>query len=147
MNQRYLSNIKSDHRLYDLHLADDYSDHSFIVDILLGAEAAFRFLGNLSDSQSEPVIQESRFGHVLSGPLSKLSQLTKDTSISIHEMSTAMIDLPFTNEPNSSLDYDISFGNLLSNSSLFIHVKRLFQHQFVSEPTTAMQTNEFLYSY
>ena len=147
MNQSYSSDIKSDPRLYDLHLANDYSDRSFVVDILLGADAAFRFLGNISDSQAEPVIQESRFGHVLSGPLSNLSQLTKDTSISIHEMSTATIDLPFTNAPNSSVDYDITFGNLLSNSSLFIQVERLFQHQFVSEPTTATQTNEFLYSY
>ena len=62
-------------------------------------------------------------------------------------MSTATIDLPFTSAPNSSVDYDITFGNLLSNSSLFIQVERLFQHQFVSEPTTATQTNEFLYSY
>ena len=62
-------------------------------------------------------------------------------------MSTPTIDLPFTNVDNSSVDYDISFGNLLSNSPLFIEVERLFQSPFVSEPTTVTESNEFLYSY
>ena len=62
-------------------------------------------------------------------------------------MSTPTTDLPSTEVHNSSVDRDISFHNLLSNSSLFIQVERLFQNQFVSEPTPVPQSNECLYSY
>ena len=62
-------------------------------------------------------------------------------------MSTPTTDLPSTEAHTSSVDCDISFHNLPSNSSLFIQVERFFQNQFVSEPTPVPQSNEFLYSY
>ena len=125
LSQQYYSAVKSDPRLYDLHLANDYSDSSFVVDILLGADAAFRFLGNISDPHSEPIIQESKFGHVLSGPLPKLSKLNKDTSIPIHEMSTPTIDLPAT-WPHLAFDYQtLPFRG----KRRFHRSKRRFQHR------------------
>ena len=49
LNQQYYSDLKADPRLYDLHLANVYSDTSFVIDILLGADVAFRFLGSISN--------------------------------------------------------------------------------------------------
>ena len=147
LNQQYYSDLKVDPRLYDLHLVNDYSDTSFVVDILLEADVAFRFLGSISNVQSKSIIQESKFGYVLSGPLPGFSESGKDSSIPTHEMSTPTTDLPSTEGHNGSVACDISFHNLLSNSLLFIQAKHLFQNQFVSEPTPIPQSDEFLYSY
>ena len=147
VNQQYYLDLKAVPRLYDLHLANDYSDTSFVIDILLGADVAFRFLGSISNVQSKPIVLESKFRYVLSGPLPGSSESGKDSSISTHEMSTPTTDLPSTEAHTSSVDCDISFHNLLSNSSLFSQVERFFQNQFVSEPTPVPQSNEFLYSY
>ena len=97
--------------------------------------------------QSKPIIQESKFGYVLSGPLPRLSESRKDSSIPTYEMSTPTAGLLSTEVHNSPVDCDISFHDFQSNSSLFIHVKHLFQNQFVSEPTPSPQLNEFPYSY
>ena len=69
LSQHFSFDIKSHPRLQNLNLANDFSDSSFVVDILLGADTAFRFLGTVSDSHSIPLIQESKFRHVLSGPM------------------------------------------------------------------------------
>ena len=69
LQQYCFSDFSSHPRLRDLPLANDYKDNSFTVDILLGADAAYRFLGNVSQENSHPLIQESNFGYVLSCPL------------------------------------------------------------------------------
>ena len=64
-----------------LEFINDFSDFSFDVDIPLGADAVFRFLDAISDSHSEPLVQEPEFGHVLCGPLPRLSKSIKDVSL------------------------------------------------------------------
>ena len=74
LNQQYYLDLKAVPRLYDLHLANDYSDTFFVIDILLGADVAFRFFGSISNVQSKPIVLESKFRYVFSGPLPGLSE-------------------------------------------------------------------------
>ena len=62
------SQFKSHPRLQGLTLANDFEEDKFIVDILLGADAAYRFLGEIIQDHSQPLIKESHFGDVLYGP-------------------------------------------------------------------------------
>ena len=58
-----------------LEFINDFSDFSFDVDIPLGADAVFRFLDTISDSHSEPLVQEPEFGHLLCSPLPKVVKI------------------------------------------------------------------------
>ena len=69
LQQHCSQDLQSHPRFRDLPLANDFTDNSFTVDILLGADAAYRFLGNVSPASSHPVVQDSKFGYILSGPL------------------------------------------------------------------------------
>ena len=64
LQQYCFTDFSSHPHLLDLPLANDYKDNSFTVDILLGADTAYRFLGNVSQENSHPLIQESEFGYV-----------------------------------------------------------------------------------
>ena len=146
LNQHFSYKIKSHPRLQKLNLANDFSDSSFIVDILLGADAAFRFLGTVSDPHSVPLIQESKFGHILSGPLLTPSESIDISSNNIAVMTT-QANVPPNDLSNEYFDNDLSVENLISNSSLCIQIERLFQAQFVSGVSTDTQSDEFLHSY
>ena len=146
LSQHFSFDIKSHPRLQNLNLANDFSDSSFVVDILLGADTAFRFLGTVSDSHSIPLIQESKFGHVLSGPMLRSSEAINVLTQNVPAI-TQTIALPFTGLSNDHVDNDISVQNLVDNSSLGIQLERLFQTQFVSEPAQDKQCSEFLHSY
>ena len=140
-------NIKSHPRLQNLPLANDFKDSSFVVDILLGADAAYRFLGNVSTECTHPLIQESQFGYVLSGPISHNQKPICESTPKNHDLSTNAINSPFTDSEIRQNESTVSFENLMNNSSLFIQIDRLFQDQFVSDTSTNTQMNEFLHSY
>jgi len=64
LQQHCSQDLLSHPRFRDLPLANDFKDNSFTVDILLGADAAYRFLGNVAPASSHPVVQDSKFGYV-----------------------------------------------------------------------------------
>ena len=109
-------------------------------------DAAFRFLGTVSDPHSVPLIQESKFGHILSGPLLTPSESIDISSNNIAVMTT-QANVPPNDLSNEYFDNDLSVENLISNSSLCIQIERLFQAQFVSGVSTDTQSDEFLHSY
>ena len=53
--------LKSDPRFQDLEFANDFNDAKFAVDTLLGADAAYRFLGPIDERFKEPFVQQSNF--------------------------------------------------------------------------------------
>ena len=90
--QHCFQDLQSHPHFRDLPLANDIKDNSFTVDILLGADAAYRFLGNVSPASSHPIVQDSKFGYVLPSPLLFNSKPhyesePKDLDISLHTVS------------------------------------------------------------
>ena len=141
LQQYCLTDLKSYPRFRDLPLANDYKDNSFTVDILLGADAAYRFLGNVSQENSHPLIQESKFGYVLSGPLQLNSKPTCQSEPHGQDISS------ITTSESCDNASTISFENLMSNTILFHQTSRLFQDQFVSKSPPSTENSTFLHSY
>ena len=141
LQQYCLTDLKSYPRFRDLPLANDYKDNSFTVDILLGADAAYRFLGNVSQENSHPLIQESKFGYVLSGPLQLNSKPTCQSEPHGQDISSITTSESYDNAST------ISFENLMSNTTLFHQTSRLFQDQFVSKSPPSTENSTFLHSY
>ncbi len=48
---------------------NNFNDERFQVDILVGADAVYHFLGAIDNRFKEPFIQHSKFGAIVSGPL------------------------------------------------------------------------------
>ena len=71
LNKNGCSRSKHDPRFQELDFANDFKEENFQVDILLGADAAYRFLGTVDERIQEPCIQQSKFGVIVLGPLSK----------------------------------------------------------------------------
>ena len=69
LNQCGCLRPKSDPRFQDLRYTNDFNDANFEVDILLGANAAYRSLGSIDERFKEPFVQQSKFGCIVSGPL------------------------------------------------------------------------------
>ena len=141
LQQYCLTDLKSYPRFRDLPLVNDYKDNSFTVDILLGADAAYRFLGNVSQENSHPLIQESKFGYVLSGPLQLNSKPTCQSEPHGQDISS------ITTSESCDNASTISFENLMSNTTLFHQTNRLFQDQFVSKSPPSTENSTFLHSY
>ena len=138
LQQYCLTDLKSYPRFRNLPLANDYKDNSFTVDILLGADAAYRFLGNVSQENSHPLIQESKFGYVLSGPLQLNSKPTCQSEPHGQDISS------ITTSESCDNASTISFENLMSNTTLFHQTNRLFQDQFVSKSPPSTENSTFL---
>ena len=136
-----LADLKSYPRFRNLPLANDYKDNSFTVDILLGADAAYRFLDNVSQENSHPLIQESKFGYVLSGPLQLNSKPTCPSAPHGQDISSITTS-EYCNNAST-----ISFENLMSNTTLFHRTSRLFQDQFVSKSPLSSENSDFLHSF
>ena len=141
LQQYCFSDFSSHPRLRDLPLANDYKDNSFTVDILSGADAAYRFLGNVSQENSHPLIQESKFGYVLSGPLILNSKPTCESAPHGQDISSSTTSDYYDN------DASISFENLMTNTTLFHQMDRLFQNQFVSQSPPSTEMSDFLHCY
>ena len=142
------SQFKSHPRLQGLTLANDFEEDKFVVDILSGADAAYRFLGEIIQDNSQPLIQESHFGDVLYGPWPQNAMLTTaiigNHAIKDSEVVTKYIDVLCEDDDASQ---NVSFQNLVDNESLLIQVDRLFQGQFVSDPENDKPENNFLHGY
>ena len=69
LNQSGCSILKTDPRFHDFTFANDLNGDSFEVDILIGADAAYRFLSAIDTRVNEMFIQTSTFGSIVSGPL------------------------------------------------------------------------------
>eukprot|EP00795_Rhopilema_esculentum_P000542 gene542-biopygen7104 len=111
------SEFKSHPRLQGLTLANDFEEDKFVVDILLGADAAYRFLGEIIQDNSQPLIQESHFGDVLYGPWSQNAMLTTaiiDSEISLYWLSS-------TRKLKQFVQNKVDAINRLFDSSLWGH--------------------------
>ena len=118
LQQHCSQDLQSHPRFRDLPVANDLTDNFFTVDILLGADAAYRFLGNVSPASSHPVVHDSKFGYILSGPLLLNSKPPyesepKDLDISLNTVNVH----PSTSEYYQK-DSAVSFEILNSNTSL-----------------------------
>ena len=105
------------------------------------ADAADRFLGNVSQENSHPLIQESKFGYVLSGPLILNSKPTCESAPHSQDISS------ITTSEYCDNDSSLSFENLMTNTTLFHQMDRLFHDQFVSQSPPSTEMNEFLHCY
>ena len=57
LHQSGCLHLKSDPRFQDVEFGNDFTDANFDVDILLGADAAYRFLGPIEERFKEPFVQ------------------------------------------------------------------------------------------
>ena len=142
------SQFKSHPRLQVLTLANDFKEDKFVVDILLGADATYRFLGEIIQDNSQPLIQESNFDDVLYGPWPQNAMLTTaiigNHAIKDFEIVTNFIDVLCEDNDASQ---NVSLSNLVDNESLLIQVDRLLQGQFVTDPENDKPENNFLHGY
>ena len=69
LNQRGCFRLQTDRRFQAVNFANDFNDDSFAVDVLIGADAAYRFLGSIDTRVKEMFIQTFKFGSIVSGPL------------------------------------------------------------------------------
>jgi len=69
LNQRGCSRLQTNPPFHDFKFARDFNDDSFEVDILIGADTAYRFLGSIDTRVNDMFIQTSKFGSIVSGPL------------------------------------------------------------------------------
>ena len=69
LNQRGCSCLRTDPHFHDFKFANDFNDDNFEVDILIGADTAYRFLGSIDTRVNDMFIQTSKFGSIVSGPL------------------------------------------------------------------------------
>ena len=54
-----------------MEFTNDCTDTNFKVVILLGADAAYRFLGPIDEQFKEPFVQQFTFRSIVSGPLAQ----------------------------------------------------------------------------
>ena len=90
---------------------------------------------------SHPLSQESKFGYVLSGPLILNSKLTCESAPHGQGMSS------ITTSDYCDDDCIISFENLMTNTTLFHQMDRLFQDHFGSKSPPNTEMSDFLHSY
>ena len=69
LNQSRCSHVKTDPRFHDFKFANDFNDDNFEVDIFIGADTTYRFLGAIDTQINDMVIQSSKFGSIVSEPL------------------------------------------------------------------------------
>ena len=151
LNQSGCLRLKSDPRFQGLKFANDFSDEKLEVDILIGADAAYRFLGPIDERFNEPFIQTSKFGSIVSGPLpTAIPPLNHNAdSQEIHSLHTsaAQYDNGFdanSQEPSTS---SFSIENLIDNAALSLQVDRLIQNQYVNYDVDQQKANHFIQSY
>ena len=156
LNHTGCSDLKNYPRLQELQLANDFLEDHFAVDILLGADAAYRFLGAVDDRYPEPFVQNSKFGYLISGPISQPISATSDAIAISHETNVvnanpAESNDALINEPNHTPTDEsptISMENLVDNAELFIQFERLFHSQSATcDSANNHEDSEFLHDY
>ena len=146
LNQNGCSRIKHDPRFQELEFANDFKEENFQVDILLGADAAYRFLGAVDGRIKEPCIQQSKFGVIVSGPLSEsTTRLVSQQTPSIQTHIAKFHDHFDVNSIKS--ESTLSIENLVDNSELSIQFERILQNQSLNYDRDKNDTNEFIQDY
>ena len=120
LQQHFSQDLQFHPRFRDLPLANDFKDSSFTVDILLGADAAYRFLGNVSPASSYPVVQDSKLGHVLSVSLLINSQPRYESESEDLDISLNTVNLRSSTSEYYQMDSALSFQTLITNSLLIL---------------------------
>eukprot|EP00794_Sanderia_malayensis_P018328 gene18328-biopygen12271 len=151
INQSGCYNLKNDSRFKKLEFANDFSDEHFQVDILIGADAAYRFLGSIDNQFQEPFIQKSKFGLVISGPFPKpIPELgnpaLSEEITSIHTNAAKSINEVDVNS-DKSFASPLSFENLVDNAELSVQFEKILQHQSLNYDNDKQKTNAFIHDY
>ena len=150
LNQSGCLRLKSDPSFQDLEFANDFNDANVAVDLLLGADAAYRFLGPIDERFKEPFVQRSKFGSIVSGPLPKaLPALSQNTdSQEVHTIPASATQHHTGCEANSknqeSSTSSLSIENLIDNTALSLQFDRVLQNQYVNYDVNQQRVNDFI---
>ena len=151
LNQGSYSYLRSDPHFQDIDLANDFNDENFVVDVLLGAGAAYRFLGPVDPRFIKPLIQTSKFGSIVFGPIpntisARNNSADTQESRSLHTATTDSITAFKANSQESSTS-SLSIENLIDNATLSLQLYRILQNQYVNYDVDEQRANHFIQNY
>eukprot|EP00794_Sanderia_malayensis_P006385 gene6385-biopygen5284 len=151
INQSGCYNLKNDSRFKKLEFANNFSDEHFQVDILIGADAAYRFLGAIDNQFQAPFIQKSKFGLVISGPFPKPipemgNPAVSEEITSIHTNAAKSVNEVDVNS-DKSFTSPLSLENLVDNAELSVQFEKILQHQSLNYDNDKKKANAFIHDY
>ena len=153
LNQSGCLRVKSDPHFQDLEFANEFNDANFAVDILLGADAAYHFLGPIDERFKEPLVPQSKFRCIVSGPLPKaIPALSQNAdSQDVHTIPASATQYHTGFEANSknqeSSMSSLSIENLIDNAALSLQFDRILQNQYVNYDVNQQKANDFIQNY
>ena len=131
LNQSGCSRLKTDPRFHDFKFANDFNDDNFEVDILIGADAAYHFLGAIDTRINDMFIQSSKFGSIVSGPLPTAMSLPANHAKleevpSFHTSATQCNNDSDSHSPEP-FPSSLSITNVVDNAELSVQFERILQ--------------------
>ena len=151
LNQRGCSRLQTDPRFHDFEFANDFNDESFEVDILIGADSAYRFLGSIDTRVNDMFIQTSKFESIVSGPLPTESSLQANHA-KLQEVPTFHTSATQCNNGSDShspepFPSSFSITNVVDNAELSIQFERVLESQSVNYDHEKQTANQFIHDY
>ena len=151
LNQSGCSILKTNPRFHDFKFANDFNGDSFEVDILIGADAAYRFLGAIDTRVNDMFIQTSKFGSIVSGPLPATKPSIANHA-KLQEVPTFHTSATQSNNGSDSTSpgpfpSSFSITNVIDNIELSIQFERLLQSQSVNYDHEKQTANQFINNY
>ena len=112
------------------------NDDRFEVDVLIGADAAHRYLRAIDTRVNDMFIQNSKFGSIVSGPLptakSLLSNHTKLQEVPAFYTSVTQSNNGSDSDNPESFPSSFSITNVVDNAELSIQFERVLPSQSVN---------------
>ena len=151
LNQSGCSRLKNDPRFQDFKFANDFNEDSFEVDILIGADAAYRFLGAIDTRINDMFIQSSKFGSIVSGPMPAAKCFLANQA-KLQEVPTFQTSATQCNNGSDSTSPEpfppsFSVTNVIDNAELSIQFERVINSQSVNYDHEKQTDNEFIHKY
>ena len=121
------------------------------MDILIGADAAYRFLGAIDTRINDMCIQSSKFGSIVSGPFPAAMSLPANHAKleevpSFHTSATQCNNDSDSHSPEP-FPSSLSITNVVDNAELSVQFERILQSQSVNHDHEKQTANQFIHKY